>query len=289
LSESGRLRAAVFVEARYFHLNHLHRGYFVTEGHDDFFFIKNDTSIISKPDSSKGHFTGNVHVRVDGSMLEVMLREIENLKEFPHGCNEQLTTKLLAIYYEEAIKKMLGREDFNNTDTKKRILDQLVGNQHPDGWLSYIIRRGQNYLNAHLPEMSITDQLTTLRTLSDGKFKTDYKSLLENLDTLKNFSVNDRMLLVKVRKQQGLPYRAALDSEAGERITLRTTVVVKKESEYIMIEVPIPAGCMQVNKTSYYRYPEVARENFKDQTDIFCDRLYPGTYTFDITLEARFK
>jgi uncharacterized protein YfaS (alpha-2-macroglobulin family) len=75
--------------------------------------------------------------------------------------------------------------------------------------------------------------------------------------------------------------------KAGEKVTLRTTVICKKEGEYIMIEVPIPAGCMQVDKGPHYR--EAAREHFKDQTDIFCDKLSPGTYTFDIILEARFK
>jgi len=458
----------------------------VTESRGEVFFMNRDTTVNSMPDASAAHFTGRVRIHVDGSLLEVMLREVENLKEFPHGCNEQLTTKLLAIYYEEAIKKLLNRKDFNNTVTKKKILDQLIRAQRPDGgfgwwssgggdyritnyiistmqkmngdgWLSYIIRRGHDYLNNQLPIMTVPNQLATLRTLTEGGYTGNYKLLLDGLDTQKFSSIHDRLLLIKIRKQQGLPYRAALDStmkerresvkgiqwgernydwyrddlaatllaysivkddsiygklspgimryilfkreggyygstaasglvlttilpdllaqkqlgsgkvqtyvrisgsirdsitafprtfavrepkpsfsfkkqglspayvsvvydyfntaplardsdfrvrthflnakwdtvtnlKAGEKVTLRTTVTCKKEGEYIMIEVPIPAGCIQTNKaTTYNRYPEAAREHFKDQTAIFCDKLMPGTYTFDINLEARYK
>ena len=44
-----------------------------------------------------------------------------------------------------------------------------------------------------------------------------------------------------------------------------------------------------MDKDKNRSYNEAAREHFKDQTDIFCNRLSRGTYTFDITLEARYK
>ena len=39
-------------------------------------------------------------------------RDVEALKEYPYGCNEQMTTKLLAIYYEEEIKRLMGNNEF---------------------------------------------------------------------------------------------------------------------------------------------------------------------------------
>jgi alpha-2-macroglobulin len=76
---------------------------------------------------------------------------------------------------------------------------------------------------------------------------------------------------------------------AGERITLRTVIQVNKDAEYVMVNVPIPAGCIQVDKLGYHHYSEAARESFKDQTCIFFNQLQQGTHTVDLTLEARYK
>lgn len=453
-----------------------------------FTWLKGDTAFSSSPDSAAGHFSGKTHVMVDGSLLEVMLREVMQLKEYPHGCNEQLTTKLLAIYYEEAIKKMLGRKDFNNTVTKRKILEQLVRAQRPDGgfgwwgnngvadyriinyiigtmqkvngdgWLSVIIRRGLDYLNAHLTDMNPSDRLASLQTLSAGHYAANYKPLLEVLDSVFQHSMYNRIAIVKIRKEQELPYRVALDSiirdrretvqgifweggsnyrydwyrddlattllaysvikgdsvyghyeqaisryillrrnhgyygstassglvlttmlpdllkgqsptasrntyvrltgsvsdsvtsfpksytirdaapklhiekkgfspvyvsvvydyfntrpeardadfavrsyfltasndtvtalKAGQKITLRTVITCKKEAEYVIVNIPIPAGCVQGDKGNPYRYGEAARENFKDQTCVFFNQMGMTTYTVDVPLEARYK
>jgi len=76
----------------------------------------------------------------------------------------------------------------------------------------------------------------------------------------------------------------------GEKATLKVTVDIKKEADYVMIEVPIPAGCSYGNKAqNRYRSIEVHREYFKEKTSIFCRRMKQGTYTFTIELEPRFS
>jgi uncharacterized protein YfaS (alpha-2-macroglobulin family) len=74
----------------------------------------------------------------------------------------------------------------------------------------------------------------------------------------------------------------------GERVVLRTTIVTTKETEYVMITVPIPAGCIQVDKNNRTYY-ENNRENYRDRTLIFCGKLPVGTFTFDVPLQARYK
>jgi hypothetical protein len=458
----------------------------VVESKGSSWFLKNDTTVSSQPDTTAGHFSGHMRIQIDASMLEVMLREAEHLKGFPHSCNEQLTTKLLAIYYEDSIRKMLGRNDIRNSSAKKKIIGQLIRAQRPDGGFTWwgndgiadyritnyilstlqkikvndelkpIIERGQSYLISQYPLMNQKDQLTTLQTLMDGNYASSYELFLDKLDTQKINSVYDRLMLIYLRKQQGLSYRTALNAvmkdrvetangiywgqsnfdwyrddlaatllaysivkndsaykkfipaitryilfkkqrgyysstassglvlttilpdlladkalgstqkhtyvrlsgsvqdsitefpktyyvrdnhpsisiskkgispvyatvvydyfninpagrdsdfvvrtqfmsarskdilvmNAGERVTLRAVVTCKKDVEYVMIEVPIPAGCIQVDKGKQLFAPESARENFKDQTDIFCASMKPGTYTFEVTLEARFK
>jgi alpha-2-macroglobulin len=76
----------------------------------------------------------------------------------------------------------------------------------------------------------------------------------------------------------------------GESATLEVTVKATATSDYVMIEVPIPAGCTYGPKVqpAYRSSPEVHREYFKDRTAIFCTRLPKGTHVFRIPLESRF-
>ncbi|MDX2245933.1 MAG: carboxypeptidase-like regulatory domain-containing protein [Bacteroidia bacterium] len=77
--------------------------------------------------------------------------------------------------------------------------------------------------------------------------------------------------------------------EGGKLTTLRVKVEVNKLSEFMMLEVPVPAGCSYVGKTqNIWLNPEVHREYFRDRVSIFCEKMIPGTYTFDVTLLPRY-
>ncbi|GHT17278.1 hypothetical protein FACS189429_0980 [Bacteroidia bacterium] len=75
--------------------------------------------------------------------------------------------------------------------------------------------------------------------------------------------------------------------KAGEKIKLTATLEVKKDADYVMINIPIPAGCSYGAKPQKW-YPEIHREYFKNETAIFCNKLRKGTYTFEIELLPRF-
>lgn len=74
---------------------------------------------------------------------------------------------------------------------------------------------------------------------------------------------------------------------AGQETKLITKVTVKKDAEYVMINIPIPAGCTYTDKKNSYRN-ESHREYFKNETTIFCDYLPEGEYTFEIDLISRY-
>ena len=76
--------------------------------------------------------------------------------------------------------------------------------------------------------------------------------------------------------------------EAGKPIKLITSVEVKKDAEYVMINVPIPAGCSYGNKSNS-SYHEVHREYFRNETAIFCENLRAGDYEFAIELISRYS
>lgn len=87
-----------------------------------------------------------------------------------------------------------------------------------------------------------------------------------------------------------------LGGQAGRRLSLRAgqpaelvvTVDVKAEARYVLLEVPIPAGC------SYGPAParnplETHRENLRHQAGIFIDYLPIGKHTFRVALQPRYR
>jgi hypothetical protein len=79
---------------------------------------------------------------------------------------------------------------------------------------------------------------------------------------------------------------------ASRPAQMKVELVVEKASDYVLLEVPIPAGCSYGSKrqnTPYYsRNQETYREYFRDKVAIFCEHLEPGTYTYTVELEPRF-
>ncbi len=76
--------------------------------------------------------------------------------------------------------------------------------------------------------------------------------------------------------------------KAGKTTLLRVEVAARADADYVMIEVPIPAGCSYENKMQRFWGVETHREYFKNKTAIFCTRMPQGNYTFDILLTPRY-
>ncbi|QOI96854.1 MAG: carboxypeptidase-like regulatory domain-containing protein [Flammeovirgaceae bacterium] len=77
--------------------------------------------------------------------------------------------------------------------------------------------------------------------------------------------------------------------KTGKPVTLQINVDVKKDAEYVMIHVPIPAGCSYQSKSQSRKNGEVYREYDWHETRIYCENLHAGPYTFEIDLIPRFK
>jgi len=82
------------------------------------------------------------------------------------------------------------------------------------------------------------------------------------------------------KKSENLP--------AGQVTTMKAEIVARKKADYIMIEIPIPAGCSYNNKNQPYAAYEIHREYLKNKVLIFCESLPAGTWTFDISLQPRY-
>ncbi|PJJ60444.1 carboxypeptidase-like regulatory domain-containing protein [Hymenobacter chitinivorans] len=75
---------------------------------------------------------------------------------------------------------------------------------------------------------------------------------------------------------------------AGQPAELVVTVNVTAEARYVLLEVPIPAGCSYGDNKAG-NYFEVHREYLRHQTGIFIDRLPVGVHTFRIALQPRYR
>lgn len=75
---------------------------------------------------------------------------------------------------------------------------------------------------------------------------------------------------------------------AGKPVTLEIKAEVAASAEYVMIEVPIPAGCSYHNKEQGWASGEVHREHFRNKVSIFCGYLSKGIHTFSVQLMPRY-
>ena len=75
---------------------------------------------------------------------------------------------------------------------------------------------------------------------------------------------------------------------AGRPAELLVTVDVKAEAHYVLLEVPIPAGC-SYGDPAPTSPGEVHREYLKQQVGIFLDELAVGRHTFRVTLQPRYR
>ncbi len=75
--------------------------------------------------------------------------------------------------------------------------------------------------------------------------------------------------------------------KAGERIKMIVTIDALKDAEFVMLQVPIPAGCLFAEKSNYTR--GVYREFFKDRVAMFAETLSKGKHVFEIELEPRYN
>jgi TonB-dependent SusC/RagA subfamily outer membrane receptor len=75
---------------------------------------------------------------------------------------------------------------------------------------------------------------------------------------------------------------------AGRAVTMEVVVAVKADADYVMVEIPVPAGCSYNNKNSGWQHNEIHREYFKNKVSIFSNYLTKGIHTFTISLMPRY-
>jgi uncharacterized protein YfaS (alpha-2-macroglobulin family) len=131
------------------------------------------------------------------------------------------------------------------------------------------------------------------KTISPGKITIDkkgtapvYFTAYQQFNNPKPQTVN-KDFEVKTSFEQNGKHVAQL--RGGVSVVLKAEVEVSADADYVMIEIPIPAGCSYENKPQSYWGVETHREYFKHKTSIFCTKLKQGKYTFTVQLMPRYS
>ncbi|MFK8164395.1 MAG: carboxypeptidase-like regulatory domain-containing protein [Lewinella sp.] len=75
----------------------------------------------------------------------------------------------------------------------------------------------------------------------------------------------------------------------GTTAYLEVTVTSTSDADYVLVEIPIPAGCSYADRNERRGPFAVHREYRRDRVAVFCDRLPAGTYTYKVALAPRFS
>ena len=160
--------------------------------------------------------------------LGIYETEINKLKNYKYGCNEQTASKLKALLLEQKMATVL-QKPFTDEKTIKTCIEILTKNQMPDGsygwwgrsdydlWVTaYVLEalniaskthKVTNYmatarlLKANLPRMEVSDRLTVLNTLATIPFPMNYNVYIQALDSV-NLSLQDEFQLIYLKQQQ---------------------------------------------------------------------------------------
>ena len=75
-----------------------------------------------------------------------------------------------------------------------------------------------------------------------------------------------------------------------ENLTQKDLISMNYDSdaEYVMVEIPIPAGCSYDSKEKGDFWKETHREYYKEKVAVFCNKLRKGTHTFTVRLLPRY-
>ncbi|MET0636457.1 MAG: carboxypeptidase-like regulatory domain-containing protein [Chitinophagaceae bacterium] len=74
---------------------------------------------------------------------------------------------------------------------------------------------------------------------------------------------------------------------AGTAAIMKVQIEVKKDAEYVQVEIPIPAGCTYTEKEQ--DLPGVHKEYLRDKQLFFLESMKTGIYTYEIRLEPRYS
>ncbi len=199
----------------------------------NFWVLQNDTTVAFK--SMEGKTEINMYAQ--NNTIDVLLEEIDHLKNYPYACMEQTTSKLIGLVMEKKIKEQLALP-FTNQKSFDVLLQKIQKAQLFDGgwpwWengksnlyiTNYIlnalllyrqnvlvetnIRNGFLYLQNQLPNLTKPQLLASLYTLSNGKHEMDFSKWISKI-SFDSLSQHEQWQWISIKQQQKMTYEKEL-------------------------------------------------------------------------------
>lgn len=215
------------------------------ESTGSFFIMEKDTSVNFTPTPGGGP----IEVYAQNNTLDLLLNELDHLKQYPYYCMEQVASKLKGLLMEQQIREAM-KQPFKNGKEINILLKKLQDNQLFDGGWSwwekgkanlhitaYIIdalialrkdplvetniRNGLLFLQNQLPYAKRGELLEILSTMSTANHAIDYKPYLAKL-TFDSLTQHQQCQWVKICQQQKLEYSKQLQRLVDRRIETMT-------------------------------------------------------------------
>jgi TonB-dependent SusC/RagA subfamily outer membrane receptor len=211
------------------------------EAKGDFWALGKDTAFSFTPLAD----AAQVEIYAQNNTLDVLLDEIEKLKEYPYYCMEQTASKLTGLAMEQKIRATL-KQPFKHEKEMQQLLNRLQKSQRFEGswgwWqngvtnaviTNYVtrallpfrsqplietnVRNALLYLQNNLRLMDRYALLDALYTMSEAKHEGEYASWLAKIP-FDSISLHQQWQMVKIEQAQQLPYKVHLASLMRKQI-----------------------------------------------------------------------
>jgi len=234
----------------------------------------------------KSTLFGNVFYSDDNQVTNLLNNDIQNtllayrILKSDSTIDSQSLSKI-QNYFLENRKSGYWKNTYESAQIIETILPDLLKNQSELSKPELTLKGDINKTISEFPfEMKLTptQKIEVSKTGDFPVYFTAYQRFWDNTPSLKkeDFEIST-----------SFDNRPITTLAAGQETKLITKVTVKKDAEYVMINIPIPGGCSYADKKNNLRN-ESHREYFKNETTIFCDYLPKGEYTFEIDLISRY-
>ncbi len=207
----------------------------------NFWVLQNDTTV----NFSVAANSSELNLYAQNNTLDVLLKEIEHLKEYPFYCMEQTASKLTGYAMEKKIKEQLN-QPFKNENEMNRLLTKLQKAQLFDGgWAwwengksnfyitNYItaalqkfrqnplvetnVRNAFLFLQNQLPYLERGELLAALATLSNGKHEMNYEQWLRKIH-FDSLTQHQQWQWVQIKQQQNIDHTNELKKLVDKKI-----------------------------------------------------------------------
>jgi hypothetical protein len=207
----------------------------------NFWILQKDTTVLfNAMDNASG-----ITLYAQNNTLDVLLDELDHLRQYPYYCMEQTASKLTGLALERKIRMQLKQSFTNEKELSRLLLKIQKAQLFEGGWAwwengkanfyisNYVadallqfrdnplvetnIRNAFLYLQNQLPFLHRGELLAALTTLSEGKFETGYAQYLNTMP-FDSLSQHQQWQWVKIKQQQKMNYKEELKKLVDKRI-----------------------------------------------------------------------